>query len=239
MKLGAWAFTVSGFALAAVVSAQEPTPTPGPAPAPPPRDVRLLDEVPNYAQILKDQWREGVPEDVTRAEQASEYYGRLVDLGTTQGLSLNDCVALALKNNTNLQIQRLNPVAATTGVRRAWSQFDPRAVGNLNRKRNVVPATTFLTAGSSASLFTSELDASAGLRKTLLSGGALSLDFTNQRVLTNPSIASPIVPQYVTTLGLSLNQRTSTGTAQRTRRGSTSRDKSRASEGPAPVQWDT
>ena len=206
MKLGAWALTISGLLATTIVSAQEPTPTPAPAPAPQPRDVRLLDEVPNYAEILKDQWKAGVPADVTSAEGSSEYYGRLVDLGTTQGLSLNDCIALALQNNTNLQIQRLNPVAATTGVRRAWSQFDPRAVGNLNRKRNVIPATTFLTAGSSSSLFTSELDASAGLRKTLLSGGALSLDFTNQRVLTNPSIASPIVPQYVTTLGLSLNQ---------------------------------
>ena len=206
MKLGAWALTISGLLATTIVSAQEPTPTPAPAPAPQPRDVRLLDEVPNYAEILKDQWKAGVPADVTSAEESSEYYGRLVDLGTTQGLSLNDCIALALQNNTNLQIQRLNPVAATTGVRRAWSQFDPRSVGNLNRKRNVIPATTFLTAGSSSALFTSELDASAGLRKTLLSGGALSLDFTNQRVLTNPSIASPIVPQYVTTLGLSLNQ---------------------------------
>lgn len=206
MKVGVWAFVVSGLMLAIVVSAQEPTPTPAPVAAPAPRDVRLLDAVPNYAEILKDQWRSGVPADVTRAEESSEYYGRLVDLGTTQGLSLNDCIALALQNNTNLQIQRLGPVAATTGVRRAWSQFDPRAVGAVNRKRNVIPATTFLTAGSSPSLFTSELDASAGVRKTLLSGGAVSLDFTNQRLVTNPSIVSPIVPQYVSTLGLSLNQ---------------------------------
>jgi outer membrane protein len=206
MRVWAWALTVMGLALAAGAPAQETTPTPAPMEAPAPRDVRLLDEVPNYAVILKDQWRAGLPEDVTQAEQSSEYYGRLVDLGTTQGLTLNDCVALALKNNTNLQIQRLNPVAATTGVRRAWSQFDPRATGYVNRRRNVVPATTFLTAGASPSLFTSELDANAGLRKMLLSGGALALDFTNQRLTTNPSIASPVVPQYVSTLGLSLNQ---------------------------------
>lgn len=209
MKLRAWALTISGLLLTTVVLAQEPTPPPAPAPAP--RDVRLLDDVPNYAEILKHQWRDGVPEDVTRAEHASEYYGRLTDLGTTQELSLTDCIGLTLKNNTDLQIQRLNPVAATAGVRRAWAQFDPRAVGYLNRSRNTVPATTFLTAGVSqspfiATYFTSELDASAGLRKTLLTGGALSLDFTNQRVVTNPSIASPVTPKYVTTLGLSLNQ---------------------------------
>jgi len=211
-KLGAWALAVGGLVVATAVSAQEPTPTAAPAQAPPPRDVHLLDDVPNYAQILKDQWRAGVPADVTRAEDSSEYYGRLVDLGTTQGLSLTDCVALALKNNTSLQIQRLNPVAATAGVRRAWSQFDPRAVGYVNRFRNVSPATTALTAGSGASInqltefFTSELDANAGLRKTLLSGGALSLDFNNRRVQSNPSIATPITPEYITTLGVSLNQ---------------------------------
>jgi outer membrane protein TolC len=212
MTLGAWALGFSGLVLTTVVLAEEPTAAPAPAQAPPPRDVRLLDEVPNYAQILKDQWSAGVPADVTRAEESSEYYGRLVDVGTTQGLSLNDCIALALKNNTNLQIQRLTPVAATAGVRRAWSQFDPRAVGYVNRFRNVSPATTALTAGPNASInlltpfFTSELDANAGLRKTLLSGGALSLDFTNRRILSNPSIATPITPEYITTLGLSLNQ---------------------------------
>jgi len=206
MKLGVWAIITSGFVLATAVAGQEPPAVPPPAAAPAPRDVHLLDDVPNYAEVLKDQWKPGLPADVRRAEESSDYYGRLVDLGSTQGLSLNDCIALALQNNTNLQIQRLNPVGATAGVRRAWSQFDPRAVATLNRTRNVVPATTFLTAGSSPSLFTSELDASAGLRKMLLSGGALSLDFTNRRILTNPSIASPVVPQYVTTLGLSLNQ---------------------------------
>jgi outer membrane protein len=204
MKVRAWALTISGLWLTTVVSAQEPTPPPAPAPAP--RDVRLLDDVPNYAEILRHQWRDGVPADVTRAEQTSEYYGRLGDLGTMQELSLTDCIGLTLKNNTDLQIQRLNPVAAAAGVRRAWAQFDPRAVGYLNRTRNAVPATTFLTAGAAPTFFTSELDANAGLRKILLSGGALSLDFTNQRLFTNPSIASPVVPKYVTTLGLSLNQ---------------------------------
>lgn len=209
MKLGAWALTIGGLLLTTVVSAQEPPPPPAPAPAP--RDVRLLDDVPNYAEILRHQWKDGVPADVTRAEQTSEYYGRLIDLSTTQELSLTDCIGLTLKNNTDLQIQRLNPVAATAGVRRAWAQFDPRAVGYVNRSRSAVPATTALTAGVSqnpfiGTLFTSELDANVGLRKTLLTGGALSLDFTNQRVLTNPSIASPVTPRYVTTLGLSLNQ---------------------------------
>jgi len=212
MKLGAWVLTIGGLLLTNVALAQEPTPVSPPAQPPAPRDVRLLDDVPNYAQALRDQWRAGVPADVTRAEDSSEYYGRLVDLGTTQGLSLTDCITLALKNNTSLQIQRLNPVAATAGVRRAWSQFDPHAVGYVNRFRNVSPATTALTAGPSAGInelqpfYTSELDANAALRKTLLSGGALSLDFNNRRILSNPSIATPITPEYITTLGLSLNQ---------------------------------
>jgi outer membrane protein len=206
MKLGVWALTISGLVLTAMASAQEPTPTPAPAPAPAPRDVRLLDEVPNYAEILAHQWKSGVPDDVQRAEHDSEYFGRLTDVGATHELSLSDCIGLALQNNTNLQIQRLGPINASAGVRQAWAQFDPRVVGNVNRKRNVSPSTTFLTAGISPSLFTSELDANAGVRKTLLSGGALSLDFTNSRVTTNPSIANPVVPYYITTLGLSLNQ---------------------------------
>lgn len=204
MKLGAWAVALSSLLLTIVASAQQPPDDTAAAPSP--RDVHLLNEVPTYGEIFDHQWRDGVPEDVTKAQESTEFYGLLVDLGPTQEVSLGDCVALAVKNNTDLQIQRLAPVAASAQVRRARSVFDPRVVADTNWSRQVTPSTTFLTAGGNPSLFTQDLKANAGVRKTLLSGGTLSFDWTNERVTTNPSIASPIVPRYVTALGLSLNQ---------------------------------
>jgi len=174
--------------------------------------VVLLDEVPNYAEILRHQWSVGVPPDVTAAERSVEYYGRLLET-ELQATTLGDCIALALQNNTELQIQRLGPLSAVTGVRRARSQFDPRLFADVSRDRLNTPATTFLTSGDPArespippTLFTQNLNANAGLRKLFRSGSQVELKWTNNRYKTNPSIANPLVPRNTTGLGLSLNQ---------------------------------
>jgi outer membrane protein TolC len=176
----------------------------GPA-APSPTDARLLDEVPSYVDIMRHQWSTGVPADVLEAERSVEGYGRLLG-APAQVTSLAECIALTLRNNTDLQIQRLSPVAASAEVRKARAVFDPTAYGTVSRDRAVVPATTFLFAGASPSLFTQNLIANAGVRKTFLSGGTLSLDFENTRYVANASIANSLVPRYSTSLGLSLNQ---------------------------------
>ena len=206
MRKYALVSAIVGVFLTVPARAQEPAAgPPGRATAPSPADVRLLDEVPNYAEILKHQWTDGVPADVTGAEESITAYGRLL-AGPPTLTSLPECIGLALANNTELQIQRLGPVAAGAQVRRARAIFDPAIFGNVNRDRLVTPATTFLTAGTAASLYTQNHNANAGLRKTLLSGGQLSLLFSNTRYMANPSIANPLVPRYSTALGLSLNQ---------------------------------
>ena len=43
--------------------------------APPPTDLRLLNTVPNYAEILRHQWSSGVPQDVIQAETSNQMYG--------------------------------------------------------------------------------------------------------------------------------------------------------------------
>ncbi len=202
MMVRAAALIIAGL-LAAPALAQEAATTSAPSP----KDVRLLDEVPNYAEVLKHQWSAGVPEDVTAAETSTDHYGRLLDTGAPQGLSVADCVALALQNNTDLQIQRLGPLSATAQVRRQLSTFDPALFGNISRDRLTTPNATIspFTATETA-LFRQNFNFNAGVRKTLLSGGQLSLTWQNNRLLTNPTVINELVPQYTTTLGLSLNQ---------------------------------
>src|SRR5262249_15835831 len=72
---------------------------------------------------------------------------------------------------------------------------------------------TSVLTGSSANpnlpvtaIFNQNLNLDAGVRKTLVSGGLLSLAWQNTRLLANPSIINTLVPQYTSTLGLSLNQ---------------------------------
>ena len=131
MEVRVSAVAVIGVLLLSPALAQEP---PAAAAAPAPRDVQLLDAVPDYATILAHQWRDGVPQDVTSAEASTTSYGLLLS-APMQPTTLSDCIALALKNNTDLQVQRLTPVAATAGVRSALSIFDPALFADINRNR--------------------------------------------------------------------------------------------------------
>ncbi|MFQ5668523.1 MAG: TolC family protein [Candidatus Binatia bacterium] len=202
--------TTVGLLLAIPVVAQQPPGSPAEATAPPPNSVQLLDEVPNYAAALIHQLSGSLGSDVIAAEQSTEHYGLLGDEGPVRFLTLQEAIGLALQNNTDLQIQRLGPVSAGSEVRRARAVFDPVFFGSVSRDRQTTPATTPLTATIAQTglqtLFTQNLSSSAGLRKTLLSGGQLSLEWTSNRLLTNPSIANVLVPRYTTTANISLNQ---------------------------------
>jgi len=202
MKLYVSIMTLIGWMASPVVFAQEPAPPAAPAP----KDIRLLDAVPNYAEMLAHQWSDGVPQDVTDAETSVENYGRLLDTEPPEATTLVECIGLALQNNTDLQVQRLGPISASTAVRSARAVFDPVLFGDVLRDRAVTPSTSVLTGGSSSALFNQHFNFDAGVRKMLVSGGQLSLSWQNQRLLTNPSILATLVPQYTTTLGLSLNQ---------------------------------
>jgi outer membrane protein len=203
VKMRASAVGIIGLLLLTPALAQTPPATPA---APVPRDVHLLDDVPDYATILVHQWSDGLPQDAVDAEHSTERYGRLLEGAPVQAVSVADCIALAVQNNTDLQIQRLGPINATAQVRSSRAVFDPVLFADATRDRKVTPATTFLTAGGANSLFTQNFNFDAGLRKTLLSGGQLALSWQNQRLLTNPSVLATLVPQYTTSLGLSLNQ---------------------------------
>jgi outer membrane protein TolC len=190
--------------------------------------VRLLDEVPDYGSILKNQWSTTVRPETFESEAA--HYGLLRENATQRPITLEESIALALENNTGLRIQMLSPIAATARVREAWAQFDPAAFGNAGKNRSLSqgstisvvatpgatmgqPAVTPLpTPGSTVNLFTTadvlnqEVDWNLGLRKELLTGGRLSLQWTNARLSSIPSLVNQLIPQYASTLGFSLTQ---------------------------------
>jgi outer membrane protein TolC len=166
----------------------------------------LLGEVPRYAEIFRTQWSSDVPPDVTAAETDVDRFGRLIDGEPLQATSLGECVELALRNNTELQIQRLGPLSAVAGVYRALAQFDPAFYGEILRDRYTVPTTTTLFAGADSVRYTNNFNFDVGLRKVLLSGGQVELKWTNNRLVANPSFVQTLQPQYTTTLGMSLVQ---------------------------------
>ena len=176
MKLQVVTLAMVGALLASVALGHEPVTIP-PAAAPTPHDVRLLDAVPNYAEVIVHQWSDGVPEDVLGAERSVEPYGRLTEGAAMQATSLAECISLALQNNTDLQIQRLGPISAAAQVRGARAVFDPVLFGDVTRDRRQTPAVSILS--GTGTQFSQNLNLDAGIRKMLLSGGQLSLSFQN------------------------------------------------------------
>lgn len=173
--------------------------------APSATDPELLDDTPNAIGAFGDSWSDGVPQDVTDAQNSTAHYGLLLN-AALQPTTLSQCIALAVQNNTSLQVQRLNPISAAAGVRQARSIFDPSLFAVVNRDRLVTPATTALTAGGSPSLFNQNFTLNAGVQKTLLTGGQLALQWSNNRRIANASLANPVAPLYTTGLGVTLNQ---------------------------------
>jgi outer membrane protein TolC len=171
--------------------------------------VRLLDAVPNYAEVFAHQWSTEVDISPDEATRPGRHFGLLRELGAPRTLSLQECIALALENNTRLKIQRLDPTSATAGVRLARSVFDPEVFGEAGKqrtKRQVGTVSVFSPGGGSEATFTQNIDWDAGVRKTLLSGGDLSLAWSNNRLTTPPSVGSLLIPSYQSAVALSLNQ---------------------------------
>ena len=186
-------------AMAAAVAAQEP-------PARDPVRVRMLDEVPNYGRILKDQWSTQIRPETF--EREAGHYGLLSQDAVARPITLNESIALALENNTGLRIQKLNPIDATARVRRAYAEFDPEVFGNLQKARNNQLTNTVndITSGNTFDIFFDETQWNLGARKTLLTGGRLTGQWTNNRLLQDPTFVNLLIPEYNTGLSLTLNQ---------------------------------
>jgi outer membrane protein len=175
-----------------------------PAQAPSLSDVKLLDDAPNLAAALRDQWTgSDVPVAFENLENDTQFYGRLRDSGAPQPMSLQQAVGLALMNNTGLQIQRLVPLGARAGVMQAQSIFDPAFFGDTGIDRTTRPATSILQGASITE--TNNFPWNFGLRKTLTTGGQFAVSWRNTRANTNSTFFD-LLPYYTTELGMSLNQ---------------------------------
>lgn len=195
-------------------------------------DLKLIDEIPDLPGQLVSQWDSDDHAPGTAAAiQDTEYYGRLRDLAASQKLTLADCVALAIANNTQLQIARLGPLGARVQIRKAQSVFDPALFANvgLDRYRRQSASYAAVRSAELNGVAQDNLDpyngsgplayflgppeskqhrttGGVGLHKiSALTGAQLSLDWRNQRRGSN-SPFQQLSPEYTTELEVSLNQ---------------------------------
>ncbi len=131
------------------------------------------------------------------------YFGAIDD--TVQRLTFKETVYLALRNNPNVRAARLDPMAATEGVRMANAVFDADLLATIDTFKTVVPAQSPLEV-KGTHLSTKSYDWNFTVNKVLkASNGVLTLSFTNDRTITN-NLFEAITPSYTPTLGIGLSQ---------------------------------
>jgi outer membrane protein TolC len=118
-------------------------------------------------------------------------------------ISLVDGVILALHNNVDIKLERLNPLIREEEVRReAGAFFAPRMGFETSTDRSLRVAGSVL-AGAQV-LETENLEVNTGVSMRSTTGGVVSLDFRNKRFETN-SVFQLYDPQYTAELALTLS----------------------------------
>lgn len=120
-----------------------------------------------------------------------------------KSLSLQDCIAIAMRNNLGIQAAVLSPELAQTSLAWAREKFLPRLSFGLSRQSTSSASYSWIEA---AEKMTSQYnDFSTSISQAIPSGGAVSLSLNTYKSESNRSFQT-INPRYGSTLTLSLSQ---------------------------------
>lgn len=109
-------------------------------------------------------------------------------------ISLDDAIALAIRNNLDLEVARYGPQIAREEKLAAWGEYDPEFVGDVGYRKREEPNTFSLNAVSK--LQDRTVGGSAGIEALLpYLGASVGLEFESGRTQTN-SILEGFTPRY-------------------------------------------
>ena len=118
-------------------------------------------------------------------------------------LALEDAVALALLNNTDINVNRAQYDLAQFAVVRAQQPFDPLIVSGFAPTRSVSPTASTLSGASTLS--TLNQTSNIGFTQQFQTGTALGVSLNSTRATTN-STFSTVNPSFTSGLTFSLSQ---------------------------------
>ncbi len=119
-------------------------------------------------------------------------------------LSLQNCIALALKSNLNIRIQRISPQIQDALVTIAQGRFDPALTFNPNANASEEPSPTPFLSGAAVRTSNSQ-GATLSLDDPVATGGSYGLSFNSNRSESNSSLQT-LNPAYRSGLTLSATQ---------------------------------
>jgi outer membrane protein TolC len=118
-------------------------------------------------------------------------------------LSLEDAIALALVNNTDIRVDRAQWDISPFAVRRAHAPFDPQWVNSFAPTRAISPTASALSGATTLSTL-NQVSAS-GYTQEFFTGTTVGAAFASTRTTTNSSFAT-VNPSFSSGLTFSLSQ---------------------------------
>jgi outer membrane protein len=118
-------------------------------------------------------------------------------------LSVDEAVERALKNNTDLAVERFRPEAASANVTGAEGAYDFGLTGQVLKNSTTIPARNAFTGG--AEVQTTTWNWNLGVQKLLKTGGTFDVSFDNSKA-DSGSIFQTFNPSYNSNLNLNLTQ---------------------------------
>lgn len=124
--------------------------------------------------------------------------------GPVRRLSVDEAVALALEQNLNVRVQRLNPQVQDLNVALARSAWTPNATTSFTLNQRTDQNTGFLSGGiGTATIGTDSVSNSVGVNQQLPWGGGFTVSWNSSRTSTdsifenfNPQLRSSLVASF-------------------------------------------
>ena len=128
-----------------------------------------------------------------------------VDTSKEKSLSLQEAVELALRNNRDLEVERINMELSEFGLKGAEGRYDPVFSFGPSFTSRTIPIASLLGGGPNATVSSDTYFWNARLQQRFTSGANLDLFFNNSRDATNNAF-NVLNPQFNNTLGFNFTQ---------------------------------
>jgi hydrophobic/amphiphilic exporter-1 (mainly G- bacteria), HAE1 family len=174
------------------VSAQDPAASPSPSPS---ASVEQTLKVPPVA--------DGFRANASKPLPALSRVG--VDANEQRPLTLREAIAMALRNNKDIEVARDSVSIAEADLLSARGAYDPRFSAQSYYEKIKTPAASFLS-GAGTAVETADVTATTRLEGLApKAGGNYRLDFSSVRATSN-SLFTALNPQYPTALTFTFTQ---------------------------------
>lgn len=139
-----------------------------------------------------------------QAQQPAARIG--VAAGKQIHLTLRDAVIMALENNRDIELERLNTQLNEFDLRAAKGVYDPMLASSVYYQRQTTPVASILLGGENGRLRTSEFTGSATLTKRLpWQGSQISVNYDQSRA-TSDNVFNSLNPQFTSRLAVEFSQ---------------------------------